>query len=64
MTNIAYTASGLADIADAFDLYASDQLAARRWQSTAKGKRECEIRADVWKDAAEILRATTITGAA
>jgi hypothetical protein len=55
-----YTAAGLTEIADHFDTLASDQTAAKRWQQTQKSKRECDIRAEVWRDAAEMLRSTTI----
>jgi hypothetical protein len=46
----------LEEIASYFDVLASDQVASKRWQSTKRDKTECDIRADVWKDAAEILR--------
>jgi hypothetical protein len=55
-----YTASSLIDIAETFETLASDQLASKRWQSTAKEKRECDIRAEIWRDAAEMLRETQI----
>ena len=55
-----YTATSLEDIAYAFDVFASDQIACQRFQTTQKGKRECKIRAEIWKDAAEILRQTKL----
>lgn len=53
------TARNLGEVADFFDTLASDQLRAIP-NKTAKGKRECEIRAEVYQDAAEILRKTEI----
>lgn len=44
------------DAANVFEIYADDQIAAKRWQSTAKSKRECEIRAEIWREAAKELR--------
>lgn len=44
------------DAANVFDVYADDQIAARRWQATIKDRRECEIRATVWREAANELR--------
>jgi hypothetical protein len=55
-----YTASGLTEIANHFETLASDQLSSKRWQSTAKAKHECDIRAEIWRDAAEMLRKTQI----
>ena len=57
-----YTAKNLGEIADFFDTLASDQLGCVRFQRTQKAKRECEIKARVWNDAAELLRGTTMTG--
>lgn len=55
---ITYTADSLTDIAEAFELYASDQIASKRWQTTQRAKRDCEIRAEVWRLAAADLRIT------
>lgn len=44
------------DYADVLDIYASDQIAALRWQKTAKSKREVEIRSEVYADIARELR--------
>lgn len=62
MSYARFTASNLEGIADAFELFASDQIACMRFQSTQKGKRECEIRAAIWREAADILRSTILTG--
>lgn len=51
-----YTASSLAEIAEAFETFASDQIGCIRMQSTKKAKDECRVRADVWNDAASMLR--------
>jgi hypothetical protein len=56
-----YTASSLADIAARFEALASDQIGMKRFQRTVSNKRECEIRAEVWLSAAEIIRQTEIT---
>lgn len=58
------TARDLSDIADTFDMFASDQIASKRWQTTQRERRECDIRADVWRDAANILRNVVLTGKA
>lgn len=42
--------------AEAFEVYASDQIASKRWQTTAQEKRDCDIRAGIWADAAKELR--------
>lgn len=42
--------------AKVFETYASDQIASKRFQRSAKAKRECDIRAEVWNDAAAELR--------
>lgn len=54
------TATSLNDIADAFQQFGNDQMAAKRFQRTAKARTECDIRADVWLDAAKMLRDTQI----
>lgn len=54
------TANSLVDIAEYFEMLASDQLASKRWQSTKRAKDECDIRAQVWSDAAATLRETEI----
>ena len=57
-----YTASSLEDVANYFETLGSDQIASMRWRKTKRGQDECKVRANVWKDAASILRNTTITG--
>lgn len=57
---MSYTATSLIEIAEAFETFASDQIASKRFQQTAKAKAECEIRANVWNDAAQMLRETTL----
>jgi hypothetical protein len=57
-----YTAASLEDIAKAFELYASNERAKKRFQTTKRGKEDCETRAKVWKLAADDLRNTTLTG--
>lgn len=42
--------------AQVFETYASDQLASKRFQSTAKDKAACDARAAIWTDAANELR--------
>lgn len=42
--------------AQAFEQYASDQVASKRFQTTKKDKAECDLRAGVWIDAARELR--------
>lgn len=54
------TARSLAEIADFFDTLASDQTASIRWQQTKAAKRECQIKADTYHDAAELLRDTEL----
>ena len=54
------TAESLEDIAQFFETLASDQIGSIRWQSTRRAKDECSIKAAVWKDAAALLRQTTI----
>jgi hypothetical protein len=39
-----------------FETYASDQIAAKRFQSTKKAKAECDLRAEIWNAAATELR--------
>nr|BDD44237.1 hypothetical protein 65 [Balneolaceae bacterium] len=55
-----YTASSLTDIAEAFETFASDQIASKRFQTSKKAQAECEIRASVWRDAADMVRKTTL----
>jgi len=43
-------------VADFLDTLASDQLACQRWQSSAKDKLACRIRAEVYADAASLAR--------
>lgn len=42
--------------AEVFETYASDQIASKRFQSTARDKRDCDTRAAIWNDAAKELR--------
>lgn len=56
-----YTAKNLEDIAEVFDTFATQQDAAMRWQTTARAKTECSIKAAAWRDAASIIRNTTLT---
>lgn len=35
-----------------FRLYASDQIACKRWQSTKRDKATCDLKAEIWNDAA------------
>ncbi|WNV09990.1 hypothetical protein [Tardiphaga sp. 709] len=42
--------------AEVFETYASDQIASKRFQSTKRGKDACDIRAEIWSDAASELR--------
>ena len=56
-----YTAASLAKIAEAFETFASDQIGCIRFQPTKKAKDECRIRADVWNDAANMLRKLKLT---
>lgn len=60
---ITYRAASLSDIADAFETYASDQIASKRWQTTQRAKRDCEVRAEIWRQAASDLRVTEIESA-
>ena len=53
-----YTIQSLDDLATSFETFASDQLASMRWQKSAKRKAECKIKADVWNNAANIIRNT------
>lgn len=54
------TATGLLDIADAFDQFAAHQMALIDRKRTKKDKMECVTRAAVWHEAADIMRSTTI----
>jgi hypothetical protein len=56
-----YEAASLEDLASGFEMFASDQRACMgRISKTQRAKRDCAIRAEVWEDAAKILRNTTI----
>lgn len=56
-----YEAKSLVDIAECFEMFASDQRACMgRISKTKTAKRDCAIRAEVWEDAAKILRNTTL----
>lgn len=57
-----YSAKSLAEVAEHFETLASDQIASKRWQSTKKAKDACDAQASVWREAAEILRNTTLEG--
>jgi len=46
----------LDEMAYRFEVYASDQIACRRFHATAKAKRDCDIKAEIWRDAASELR--------
>lgn len=54
-----YTAKDLGDIADFFATLASYQRGTIRMQRTKAHKNECELRAKVYDDCADILRKTT-----
>ena len=43
-------------VADFLDTLASDQLACQRWQALKKDKLACRIRAEVYTDAASLVR--------
>ena len=49
-----------AELADMFDQFANDQIASIRWQSSKAAKNACQLRAEVWKDAATIVRNTVL----
>lgn len=57
-----YTAKSLSEVADYFDILASDQLGSIRMQRTKRGKEECRLKAATYTDVAETLRKTRITG--
>ena len=59
-----YTVANLEEIAEAFELFASDQIGCIRMQTTKKAKEMCQERAAVWRDAADLIRNTTIKAAA
>ena len=59
---VRYTAKSLIEVAEAFETYASDQIAMQRFHQTQKAKEHCRIRASIWRDAAEMLRNLTIKG--
>jgi hypothetical protein len=42
--------------AEVFETYASDQIASKRFHSGKRGKEDCDLRAEIWKDAANELR--------
>lgn len=42
--------------AEVFEVYASDQIACKRFQTTQRGKADCDLRASIWTDAANELR--------
>lgn len=56
-----YTAKNLEDIAEVFDTFATQQDAVALRHPTARARAECEIRAATWRDAASIIRNTTLT---
>lgn len=47
----------LLEMADRFDLYASDQRASIRWQRSRRASADCITRSEIWADAAKELRA-------
>lgn len=55
-----YTAASLDEIAQHFEMLASDQLAFVSRAQTKREKDACKIRAEIWQDAANTLRETTI----
>ena len=55
-----YTASSLEEIAECFEVFADDQERFIPFQTTQRAKAECRTKAAVWRDAASILRQTTI----
>lgn len=57
---VTYEAKNLNELAEAFEIFASDQRGAIRWQTTQRAKRDCEIKAVVWTDAATIIRNTKL----
>lgn len=54
------TVSSLDEIAMYFEILASDQIACIRFQVTKKAKAECQLKADIWNEAACILKNTDI----
>lgn len=42
--------------AEAFETFASDQIASKRYMSLARDKATCDTKAAVWTDAAKMLR--------
>jgi hypothetical protein len=56
MTKQRMIADNMEDIAQMFEMYASDQLAMKTRYRTQKEKREADIRAEVWKSAADDIR--------
>jgi hypothetical protein len=56
-----YEAENLAEIADYFDTLASDQRSCVRFKSTQRDKAACLTRAEVWADAANIIRNTKLS---
>lgn len=57
-----YKFADLNELAEIFKTYASDQIGSMRWQQSARAKRECEIRAEIWRAAENMLRNTILTG--
>ena len=51
-----YTAEEVLQLAEMFDLFASDQLGCIRFQTLKREKVECEIKAATYKDAADAIR--------
>ncbi len=43
-------------LADQFDLYGSDQIESQRLHKTRAEKRDCQVKAEIWADAANELR--------
>ena len=53
MSNTAKTPEAVADF---LDTLASDQIACQRWQTLKRDKLVCRIRAEVYADAASLVR--------
>ena len=58
-----YTVASLEELAAAFEQFASDEDGCSRTQISKSGEEHCRVAAIVWRQAASILRNTTIQGA-
>lgn len=56
MTKNQIIAAAYIAAAEVFEVYASDQIACKRFQTTQRGKADCDLRANIWTDAANELR--------